>query len=123
MAEQTFFEYEDVKVTNARFISGSQTYAMSNVTSVKAFEQKPKRFWGIRFLVIGVAVAISAPVVGLLIAASATVFLFKQKTMYHVMLSTSGGETSALKTNQQEYLQKVCLNNLSVMMPQGRMLK
>ena len=107
MAEQTFFEYEDVKVTNARFISGSQTYAMSNVTSVKAFEQKPKRFWGILFLVIGVAVAISAPVVGLLIAASATVFLFMQKTMYHVMLSTSGGETSALKTNQQEYLQKV----------------
>jgi uncharacterized membrane protein len=107
MAEQTFFEYEDVKVTNARFISGSQTYAMSNVTSVKAFEQKPKRFWGIVLMIIGPSVAINAPVVGLVIAVGAAVFLFMQKTVYHVMLSTSGGETSALKTHQQEYLQKV----------------
>jgi uncharacterized membrane protein len=107
MAEQTFFEYEDVKVTNARFISGSQTYAMSNVTSVKAFEQKPKRFWGIVLMIIGLSVAINAPVVGLVIAVGAAVFLFMQKTVYHVMLSTSGGETSALKTHQQEYLQKV----------------
>ena len=107
MAEQTFFEYEDVKVTNARFISGSQTYAMSNVTSVKAFEQKPKRLWGILLLVIGLLVAINAPVVGIVIAAGAAIYLFMQKTVYHVMLATSGGETSALKTYQQEYLQKV----------------
>lgn len=107
MAEQTFFEYEDVKVTNARFVSGSQTYAMSNVTSVKAFEQKPTRFWGIVFLIIGLATTISTPVVGILIAAAAAIYLFMQKTVYHVMLTTSGGETSALKTHQREYLQKV----------------
>lgn len=107
MAEQTFFEYEDVKVTNARFISGSQTYAMSNVTSVKAFEQKPKRLWGILLLIIGLAVAINAPVIGIVVAAGAAIYLFMQKTVYHVMLATSGGEVSALKTYQQEYLQKV----------------
>ena len=57
MDEKTFFEYDDVKVTNARFISGSQTYAMSNVTSVKAFEEKPSRLWGIVALLIGLATA------------------------------------------------------------------
>lgn len=107
MAEQTFFEYEDVKVTNARFISGSQTYAMSNVTSVKASEQKPKRLWGILLVVVGLATAISSPVIGIVIAACAAIYLYMQKTMYHVMLATSGGETSALKTHQKEYLQKV----------------
>jgi Family of unknown function (DUF6232) len=107
VAEQTFFEYEDVKVTNARFISGSQTYAMSNVTSVKAFEQKPKRLAAIVVLIIGLAVAINEPVIGLVVAGGAALFLFMQKTVYHVMLSTSGGETSALKTYQQEYLHKV----------------
>ena len=107
MAEQTFFEYEDVKVTNARFISGSQTYAMSNITSVKASEQKPKRFWGILILVIGLVAAISSPAVGIVVAVCAAIYLFMQKTMYHVMLATSGGETSALKTYQREYLQKV----------------
>jgi len=105
--EKTFFEYEDVKVTNARFISGSQTYAMSNVTSVKAFEQKPKRLGGIVVLVIGVVVAINTPAVGIVIAAAAAIYLYLQKTLFHVMLSTSGGETSALKTHQPEYLQKV----------------
>jgi hypothetical protein len=107
MAEQTFFEYEDVKVTNARFISGSQTYAMSNVTSVKAFEQKPKRLLGICILIVGLIAAFSAPVVGAVIALAAVVYLLMQKTVYHVMLATSGGETSALKTFQKEYLQKV----------------
>ena len=33
--ETTFFEQGNVKVTNARFIVPSQTYAMSDITSVK----------------------------------------------------------------------------------------
>ena len=107
MDETTFFEYEDVKVTNSRFISGSQTYAMGNVTSVKAFEKKPNRLAGILVLIIGLAVAISTPAVGLVVAAAAAFYLYWQKTIYHVMLATSGGETSALKTYQREYLDKV----------------
>lgn len=107
MDEKTFFEYEDVRVTSARFISGSHTYAMSNITSVKAFEAKPKRIGGIIVLIIGLAIAINTPVVGLIIAAIAAYYLYQQKTMYHVMLATAGGETSALKTHQREYLDKV----------------
>lgn len=105
--KKTYFEYEDVKVTNARFITGSQTFAMSNVTSVKAFEQTPKRLGGILILIVGLAIANQSPVVGIAIAATAAFYLYKQKTMYHVMLSTAGGETSALKTHQCEYLDKV----------------
>ena len=107
MTELIFFESQDVKITNARFVSGSQTYAMSNVTSVRAFEQKPKRFWGIFFLLVGLVAVVNAPIVGLLIAITAAVVLLKQKTIYHVILATSGGETSALTTHQQEYLQNI----------------
>lgn len=107
MEEKTFFEYEDVKVTNARFISGSQTYAMSNVTSVKAFEEKPKRFIGIIVLLIGLLICSNNVIVGLIIAAAAAFYLYKQKTIYHIMLATAGGETSALRTHQPEYLSKV----------------
>ncbi|MDD4964732.1 MAG: DUF6232 family protein [Gallionella sp.] len=107
MNEIVFFEYEDVKVTNSRFISGSQTYAMGNVTSVKAFEKKPNRLGGILALLIGLLFSVSAPYVGLTILVVAAIYLYKQKTIYHVMLSTSGGETSALKTYQREYLDKV----------------
>ena len=107
MEEKIFFEYEDVKITNARFLSGGQTYAMSNVTSVKSFEQKPKRFLPIIILIIGLIIAINKPVVGIAIAAIFGFFIYKQKTIYHVMLATSGGEVSALKTDQRQYLEKV----------------
>lgn len=35
MAEQTFLEDRGVTVTSARFITGGQTYALNNITSVK----------------------------------------------------------------------------------------
>lgn len=67
MEEKVFFEYEDVKVTNARFINGHETYAMGNVTSVKAFEQKPNRIPGIIGVLIGFAIAGSSSAAGGLI--------------------------------------------------------
>lgn len=33
MEERVFVEYGDVKVTNALFINGGQTFAINNVTS------------------------------------------------------------------------------------------
>lgn len=127
--EKTFFQYEDVTVTNSRFMVGSQTFAMSNITSVKASEQEPKRFWPIALVVIGVLVLMGSVGVGLAIGGIGVkglaevilgyvgiglaiggigvAWLLKQKTMYHVMLTTAGGETSALSSEQREYITKV----------------
>ena len=41
--EKVFFEYDDVKVTNARFINGANTYAMSGITSIKLSHKEPKK--------------------------------------------------------------------------------
>ena len=107
MDETTFFSQNDVKVTNARFITGGQTYVMSNVTSVKTFVEQPKRFGLIVMLGIGLLVATQSLMVGGVIAAIAVLVLYSQRATYHVMLSTSSGETSALKTFQREYLNDV----------------
>ncbi len=107
MDERTFFEYEDVKVTNSRFISGGQTYVMSNVTSVKPLEQKPSRLGGILLLLLGVGVLATNFIFGLCIAAAAAYYLYQQKTVFHILLSTSAGETKALVTYQRDYLNKV----------------
>lgn len=107
MEEKIFFEYEDVKITNIRFLNGGQTYAMNNVTSVKSFEQNPNRVWVIIILIIGLLVTINKPVIGVTIIAICGIFMYKQKTFYHVMLATAGGEVSALKTDQRQYLEKV----------------
>ena len=108
MEERTFFEYEDVKVTNARFVSGGQTFAMNNVTSVKPFVKTPNRTFGIIVLIIGAVVIIKASFgFGLLMCAAAAFGLYKQKTVYHVILATSAGETKALVTYQKAYLDSV----------------
>jgi hypothetical protein len=107
MQERTFFEYEDVKVTNARFISGGQTFAMNNVTSVKPFVQKPSRLGGIIALLVGLAVMTANLTTGFVIAAIAAFYLFQQKTVFHIVLATSAGESKALRTHQRDYLDKV----------------
>jgi hypothetical protein len=117
MEEHTFFEHEGVKVTNARFINGGQTFAMNNVTSVKPYEKKPSRLGGILVLAVGLIVMASANVItGLLIAAAAAFYLYQQKTVYHILLATSAGESTALVTYQREYLNHViaALNNAIV---------
>lgn len=114
MEEKTFFEHGDVKVTNSRFIAGGQTYVMSNVTSVKSFVQKPDKVGGIVLLIIGlvfVAIGLAATFLFylgiVLVAVAAFVLNSSQKSVYHVMLTTSGGEVSALKTYQLDYITKV----------------
>jgi len=105
--EKTFFEYDDVKVTNTRFITGSQTFAMSNVTSVKTQVDKPSKLWPLLGIVIGLAIASGAPPIGIGVVLVCVAILFLRKPLYHVMVTTSGTETSALKTKQREYLERV----------------
>ena len=116
MSETTFFEYEGVRVTNSRFIVDGQTFAMNNITSVKPMEQKPSRILPILFVILGALPAISGAYGGLVLSVVGVIWLAMQKAVYHVMLHTAGGETSALKTHQKEYLQKVvtALNNAIV---------
>lgn len=107
MDERTFFQQGDVKVTSARFIKGGQTYAMSNITSVKAFKEPPKRTGGYFVATISLFITLSTPGVGIPMLAVALLYLYKQKTTYHVMLSTAGGESSALSTDHKEYVEDV----------------
>lgn len=107
MQEKEFFDYDGVRVTNTRFIVDGQTYAMNNITSVKPYEKKPNRLWPILMVILGVILVFSRVYGGLLLSVIGVVWLVVQKTVYHLILHTAGGETSALTTNQKEYLQKV----------------
>jgi len=107
MDEKIFFEHEGVRVTNTRFVVDGQTFAMNNVTSVKPLEKKPSRVGPIILIFLGILSAIGGGYVGLVVSGIGALWWYMQKTTYHVMLHTSGGETSALKTYQREYLNKV----------------
>ena len=97
MEEKTFFEHENVKVTNARFLVGEQTFAMSNITSVSSSQDRHSRVGPIILLIVGFVMCCASIVVaGLIVMAVGVLWLMLQKTKYHVMLRTSGGETKAL---------------------------
>ena len=107
MEEKEFFRYEDVTVTNSRFIVASQTFAMSNITSVRASQTPPKRFWPIILILVGLLFSASTAAIGIGLIVVGGVWLALQKTYYHVALTTAGGETQALTSEQREYIEKV----------------
>jgi hypothetical protein len=88
---------------------------MSNITSVQALKQDPKRFWPTVVVVLGGLYALGSfagndtgnGVVGLVIVAAGVFWWLRKKPMFHVMLRTSGGEAKALSSEQQEYIDKV----------------
>ncbi len=107
MEEKTFFNYDGVRVTNTRFVVDGRTYAMSNVTSVSPFEQKPNRLVPAFLVIVGVALTIVKLYPLLTLSIVGIIWFRLQKTVYSVVLHTSGVETTVLTTYQKEYLQKV----------------
>lgn len=108
MEEKTFFEYEGVKVTNARFVVDGQTFAMGNVTSVKPVEVRPSRAGPLLLGIVGALFLLGASyIIAVVLLTLAAAWWHGQKTMFHIMLRTSGGETKALSTNQRNYLEQV----------------
>lgn len=119
MDEKTYFNNDKgVSVTSARFIVDDQTYAMSGVTSVKKFIQKPsivRMILSILLILFGVVSLLGAfssgnismvimPIVLLLIGAALWFFNRKQ---FIVLLHTASGESQALKTNDSSLVDSV----------------
>ena len=95
LGKQDFFEYDDVKVTNASCMTCSHEVRYNSVTSVKTKIDKPSRLSGIYILVDGLGIAVNAPAVGIAVvavvaaaaAAAAALYLYIQKMVYHAMLT------------------------------------
>ena len=110
MEERTFLSEGGVSVTNARFMTPGQTYAMSGVTSVKSARSDPSRKPPIIMGIIGVLALAGGggiTVVGLLLIAGALAMWFLQKPEFHVQLSSASGEDTALTNRDEQFIAKV----------------
>ena len=100
MEEKVFFSNGSVRVTSTRFIVGSQTYAMSGITSVKASEIPPPRGLPIALGILGLLLLVLADglvkVLGLGLIGLAVWIFTKQRPVCAVVLSSSSGEVQAL---------------------------
>lgn len=111
MEEKKFFEKGGVSVSSARFIVDGQTYAMSAVTSVKQAVKEPSRGLAILLGVIGLLICLAgtpiAIVIGLLTITIAISWAVSLRAEYIVVLSTSSGESQALKSNDKGYVESI----------------
>lgn len=122
MNEIKFLDENNVSVSNSRFIVNGQTYAISNVTSVKLVTNKnlsnegavTTGFW---LLIIGVSFLLPSFVYDstfMILCGFAMIgigiLLFSNKEFtysYSLVLSTSAGEIQVLENTNKSYIENI----------------
>ena len=113
--ETTFFEGGNLTVTNARFIVGTQTFAMRGVTSVQGVEIPANYTASGLLILLGACVALTAflnsaigfGIFGVLLSAGGIWAACRQKPTYAVVLRTAGGEVTAYESKDRDYISQV----------------
>lgn len=121
MAGQVYYNVGNVRVTNALFVVGDETYPLGQITSVKVSKEQPKTgcvTWLLILGVLGAAVgAISIVValsgtgdlesgIGLLLGFGVVAFLGyvgkkSAKPTYYVQVTTAAGEKRVLSSHNR----------------------
>ena len=119
MDEKIFLNQNNVSVSNSRFIVNGQTYAMSNVTSVKSGVTEPERGGSVWLVVIGLLCLFGSGWVfglGIILIILGIAAWIGAKRKYSVILNTSSGENQALVSEEKNYIENViaALNNAIV---------
>jgi len=100
--ESVYYRNGEVSVTSARFIVGSQTYAMRNVTSVKGITIWPGRLVPIAIIILGLVCIATISAVGIsigtILVASGVWLLKTRKPTHAILLTTAGGEIRAYES-------------------------
>lgn len=122
MGEEILLDSNGVKVTLARAVIGGTTYAVANITSIKAARDVSKRNLGFLLLVIAVVlVAMKVMVPGLLVAAAGALCVYLG-TVAVLVLTTGAAEQSVLRSRDQARIVEVASAvNLAIIKCSARM--
>jgi hypothetical protein len=102
-----------VSVSTSRFVVGSQTYPMANVSSVKSFTAPAKTGFPILLLVVGIIAGFSAfankeaLVVAIPLIALGIFLLRAAKPTFYVALTTASGEVRPVGSKDQAYVERI----------------
>lgn len=113
--EKVYFQNSEATVTNARAIISGKTYAMSNITSVVMGEIAAS--YGVPVVLtlfaafvwfMGVQINESGVVVtGIVFVIVGVIWAMALKKQYVVRIGSASGESNALISQDQEYIQKI----------------
>ena len=112
--ESTYFKSGNIAVTNARFVVGSQTFAMRGITSVQGVETPVSYVIPVLISLLGLVLAVnlfrngsSVGIVGILILAAGIWMAVRQKPTFAVVLRTAGGEVTAYKSRNRDHIAQI----------------
>ncbi|MGF6265034.1 hypothetical protein OKW49_005962 [Paraburkholderia youngii] len=112
MDERVFLDENGMRVTNARFITPAQTYAMSGVTSVKREMKPANRTPGVLFALLGAAIFFLTDggvgkLVGFLVACAGIAVAVKAKDLHYVVIHSASGESRATQSNDKGAIDRI----------------
>jgi hypothetical protein len=122
--EQTFLSERAVLVTNARFVTNNQTYALGGITSVKLLMESAKNGPGI-FALLGAFVLLLAAfsakdwgfaAASIILGAIGVLVIKSAKPTHHLILRTASGEVRAISSEDGPFIARVlaAINNAMI---------
>lgn len=114
--EEILYDSNGIKVTPARVVISATTYAVANITSIKAVKDDSKRTLGFLLIVLG-ALSIFAEVyvIGVLLLLAGAL-LVKFGSMCILVFTTGAAEQRALRSRDQARIVEVASAvNLAIM--------
>lgn len=124
MAEEILYEAGVIKITPTRIVNGGSTYAVANVSSVKALNDNKLQICGVIAVFVGIAIAgqgnLLAIVLGSLAIIGGLLFaIFGRIT--EIMITTNATEQQAFRSrNEKVALQVASAINLAIMKRSAR---
>jgi hypothetical protein len=119
MAEEVLFEHGVVKITPARVVSGGATYAVANITSVKAATDTTCRIYGAFIVVVGLLLALGGTTEAIVLGAAVLVagVLYAIYGKYtEVVVTTGAAEQKAFRARDEKLaLEVASAINLAIM--------
>lgn len=110
--ETVIFNEGNVTVTDVRFITPHETYAMSGVTSVRKLREEPRRAGMVFLCLVGVLFAafgtnLAMHVIGVFVAIAAFAAAASQKPTFFIVIKTASGESRALISRSNDFIDRV----------------
>lgn len=124
MAEEILYESGKIKITPTRIVSGGSTYAVANVSSVKALTDNKLQIYGVIAAIGGIAVAVQgeplAIVLGVLaVLGGIALVVFGKFT--EIAITTNATEQQAFRSRDEKLaLQVASAINLAIMKRSAR---
>lgn len=112
--ENSFFNSGDIAVTNARFVVGSQTFAMRGITSVQGVKT-PVNYIGavlLGLLALFMSLALFRGeyflgIIGVLLLIADIFIIIRSRPTFCVVLRTAGGEVTAYKSKNHDHIAQI----------------